>query len=47
MENKDISKSKFTLDNFEELIKNPKYKFKEPEFNDDGQVNMFWEFEEE
>lgn len=41
-----IAHSKYVLDNFEELIKSPKYTFKEPEYNEDGEVNMYWDFEE-
>lgn len=43
---KDVTSSKYVLDNFEELIKTPKYTFKEPEYDEDGQINMYWEFEE-
>lgn len=41
-----ISHSKYVLGNFEELIKSPKYTFKEPEYNNEGEINMYWEFEE-
>ena len=41
-----ITHSKYVLGNFEELIKSPKYTFKEPEYNEDGEVNMYWDFEE-
>ena len=41
-----VAHSKYVLGNFEELIKSPKYTFKEPEYNEDGEVNMYWDFEE-
>jgi len=41
-----VAHSKFVFDNFEEAIKNPKFTFKEPDFNEDGEINMYWELVE-